>query len=267
MKYISIVLFVFLSASSFAQTNLKISFVEGTVNILSGNSVVPAHKGSRISKNSTIQLKERSLCMILDTNGRSVQLKEAGNYTFDNISKLISSSKEDHTLSGLYKYLKDNLLASHHSDDRSGIVAGVYRGVDLMEMPFDFSILFGGDIVITWKSPSAKGKVRLTIKDSMNKAVDSVFKPSGKPTNSFTLSTKMLKSGNSYEWKAELTPTRQPLNSYHHFLVADKADETEIQKDLKILQNKKYDKKIIDDLRKDIFLKWKAYYASRQASL
>jgi hypothetical protein len=261
MKYIFLFLFISAYASSFSQGNLKISFVEGSVIILSGNSSVPAHKGTVLTKISTVQLKERSLCMVLDTAGRSVQLKEAGSYTYQDIFKLMATSKEDHTLSGLYKYLKDNFLATNEAD-KSGIIAGVYRGVTLMKMPSDYAILFGGDIVIEWKSPSAKGKVKLTIRDNMNKAVDSVFNPSGKAANSFTLSTQRLKAGVAYEWKAELTPMRQKVNSYYHFLIAGKANEREIRDDLKILQNKKYDKRVIDDLRRDIFMKWKEYYAS-----
>ena len=266
MRYI----FIFLIANLFTslcygQGNLKISFVEGAVSIISGNISVAAHKGSLVTKNSIVQLKDRSLCMVLDTNGRSVQLK-AGSYTYENIFKMLASAKENHTLSGLFKYLKDNLVASNEPDGQ-GIVAGVYRGIALMKMPANYAILFDGNIVIEWSKPSAKGKVRLIIEDSISKVVDSVFNPSATPTNSFTISTQRLRTGIGYEWKAELTPTRQPLNWYHHFLIANKANEKEIREDLKILQNKGYDKKVIDELRKDIFTKWKDYYASRHASL
>lgn len=261
MKSKLFIFILFFCNSAFAQ-DIFISSVSPGVNILSGNTSVAAKKGNKISNNSTLQLKDNGTCMIVDTKGRSVYLKSAGNYTYKSLNEMLSKRKEDDLVKGYVDMLLKNMF-THGDAGQTSVTTAVHRGRDLMKIPNDYTIVMGGVITLRWTPPTPKSWVRLVLRDDKGKIIDSVFKASGTTINSYRIPDGTLKAGIAYMWKSELFPERQHSDIYFHLLFADKADEDKIKKDVAQINKGSYDKNTRGELWKYLYFKWEKYYSEK----
>jgi hypothetical protein len=262
MKYISLLLFVFFSCSVFAQ-DIFISSASGTVNMLSGNSTTAVMKGNKILKTSTLQLKDNSTAMIVDTKGRSVYLKTAGNYTYNELVKMLGKGKEDDIVKGYVQMLMKNMF-THGDAGQTSVTTAVHRGIDLMMRPEDYSIIITEDPVLVWLGPRSKVWMKLTVSDSSHVLIDSIFKQPSGALRSCRLPLDTFKAGMAYKWKAEISPTREVSDRYFHFLVANKADSNAIRKDIKKIQANPNFREMRKDLMEYVYTKWEMYYRRRK---
>jgi hypothetical protein len=263
MKYKLLFILLCAFSSAFAQ-DILISSASGPVSILTGNSTVAAKKGSQITKTSTLQLKEKATCMIVDTKGRSVYLKSAGNYTYQAIQQFLAKGKEDDLLKGYANLLVKNLF-SHGDEGQTSVTTAVHRGNDLMKLPGDNTMLDGGTLTFRWTPPTPKSWVRLTISDRSGVVIDTLFKSDGRQVSTYPVPVSRFKTGMSYTWKAELSPVNKRSGNVYHFLIMDKADMPKLNKEASQLNRKVLDKATRKDLWQYIYTKWENYYKEKQS--
>jgi hypothetical protein len=262
MKYRLLLLFTLLSFSVYSQ-DMFISSSSGTVNILSGNSTTAAKKGSKILKVSTLQLKENSTAMVVDTKGRSVYLKAAGSYTYSALTKMLGKVKEDDLLKGYAQMLMKNMF-SHDDAGQTSVTTAVHRGIDPMMRPGDYSIIINDALTFEWFGPRSKVWMKLIISDSTHVLVDTLFtEPSG-TIRHCKIPLELFKAATAYKWKAEISPNREASDHYFHFLIADKADSNAIRKDIQNIQTNPNYKEMKRDLMQYVYTKWEMYYRRRK---
>jgi len=262
MKYSLLILFTFFSCSLFAQ-DILISSASGNVNILSGNTSVAARKGFKISATSTLQVKDNSTAMVVDTKGRSVYLKTAGNYTYKSLQQMLAKGKEDDLVKGYVDMLLKNMF-THGETGQTSVTTAVHRGMDLMMKPDDYAIVLNYDPTLYWLGPSSRSWMKVTVSDSTDVILDSVFKPFGSALRQYKVPLDKFKPGHAYFWKAELSPVKDTSDRYFHFLVADNADSSAILKDIKVMQANPNYKSMKHELLQYLYTKWDMYYRKKK---
>lgn len=254
-----------LTSVASAQKNLVIYHVSGTVNIITNDKGSPAVRGSAVKKNNYLQLKQNSTCMLIAAGGKSLQLSDAGTYSFQNLQELFSKEKTNEVTKKFFGYVYDNFFSSNKSEPLA-ITPVVFRGEKLMLLPSDNSIIISDAVTFTWRKPVIKTPVRLTIRDNAQKIIiDSVIRKANSLQINFSefgINPKQV-----YEWKIEESDTHQPKNYFLHFLVAGKTQAKKIMLDLKLLQDKKISSNLRQQMGQDIFEKWKTFYSTKAGFL
>lgn len=244
-------LFLLLVFTGYSQKNLVIYHVAGDVSILSNNKTSAAGRGNTISKGDKLMLRDGGVCMLIESAGKSIQVKKPGTYTFEAMQKLLQNAAKDEVTAKFFSYVYNNMFGSH-DDNHQGVTPVVFRDQGLMVYPLDYAIVFSAP-VLTWKMPLRNLFVRVLIKDLNNNIIlDTVVK------KTTSLKALRLTTGNTYVWKAEEAGNKQSPERYFHLLMAYTKDRAAIEKELKILQNNSLSPKIQSQLREDIYLKWSA---------
>lgn len=261
IKYYLLV-FVLSAISASAQKSLVVYHVTGSVNITSGNTSVIAKRGDVLAKNSSLQVKQGAGCMLIEEKGKSLLINIVGNYTFAALqSKMLNEGKVG-VSQKFFSYVYDNLHAGK-KDDKLSVTPVVFRGDELMKVPFDNTIITSDTFMLGWKKPAGKIPVHLIIWNSADeKVLDTILR------NSTSMLIDIKKNyfipGNTYKWKAEEFDTRQPKEKYFYFLLPEKIDSKQILKDSKLLQSKSLSYELKAQMRQDMFVKWKQYYADKR---
>lgn len=253
--------FMMLVSVATAQKELKVYHTSGKVFVIANGQQVVAVRGSKITKSSSLEVKQSASCMVLESSGRSAKVKSPGVYTYETLQQMIAKGGNDDVSAKFFKYVYDGLFAAKSSENL-GITPVVFRGDELMKTPADNTIVVGDAITFTWRMPVSKIPVRLVVHDDANRIlVDTILKK----TNSFQtyLSSTNLSPGHSYEWKVEEFDTRQPKEHYFHFLIAEKNDAKKILKDMNLLRDKELSAKLKQQMQGDIFNKWMNFYSGK----
>lgn len=255
IKYL-LLFFVLIAAAASAQKSLVVYHVAGNVNIITANKSSAAKRGDILVKNNSLQVKQGT-CMLIEENGKSLQVNSAGTYTFETLQKMMSSAANTGVTQKFFSYVYSNLF-SGKKEDKLSVTPVVFRGDELMKLPADNTIIIADAFMLGWKKPAGKIPVHLVILNNADeKILDTIL------NSATSLQVDVTKNnflpGNIYKWKAEESGTRQPKEKYFYFLIAGKSDRKQILKDLKLLQtNISGELKI--QMQQDIFQKWKQHY-------
>lgn len=253
-----LVFFLVINAFAFPQ-KLVIYHVTGNVNVLTGTKSTVAKRGNILQKNNSLQIKDGASCMLIEEKGKSLQISKAGNYTFEALQKMMVNTGTTGVTQIFFSYVYQNLF-SNKSGDKLGVTPVVFRSDDLMQLPFNYTIIISDVFELSWKKPKTNTFLRLTIKDNDEEIkIDSVFKI--KASSKINMYTKVFEAGKSHRWKVEESDTHQPKEKYFNFLPAKKKDRKKILQDMKVLQNTRLTKQLRQQLMEDIYIKWKNIYA------
>ncbi|CAN5357850.1 hypothetical protein BH09BAC2_BH09BAC2_21710 [soil metagenome] len=276
-KFSILIINIFVSVCCIAQNNVVVYHVTGTVNLISGNSVKPAIRGTVIPANSSLQLKERSTCMLIDNTGKSVQINTAGTYAADVLKTQVTAQSSTDVTKKFFSYVYQSLL-SHKPSAQMAITPVVFRDIQLQpkKTVHNYTIVLSEKIAFRWKATSNK-PVKITVqKAELNTSnqedkirytgfIDSVFATSNELVSDAQIN--LLPPGFSYRWKAEPAHIINPAKQFIYFLVAKKQDYAAIKKDQQILQTTGLSAAIKLQLEKDLFEKWQQKYLKPQANL
>ena len=257
-KIYLILIFVLIAASLSAQKNLVVYHVAGDVNVISGNNTSTAKRGDVLIKNTSLQIKQGSSCMLIEEKGKSLQIAAAGNYTFEMLQKMMLNTRKEGVTQKFFSYVYENLFSGKHGDKLS-VTPVVFRGEELMRTPPDNTIIISDAFTLGWKKPAGKIPVHITIS---NNSDERIIDPILKSTTSlqFDITKKGFQPGTIYKWKAEELGTREPKDIFFNFLIPKISDRKHILNDLKLLQDKNLSPELKRQMQQDIFLKWKQFY-------
>jgi hypothetical protein len=260
-KIYLLLLFVLTVLSASAQKNLVVYHITGDVNIVTGNKSSLAKRGDVLVKNNSMQMGNGADCMLIEQNGKSLQVNTAGTYSYEVLQKMMSSTSKEGVTQKFFSYVYENLF-TNKKEDKLSVTPVVFRNNELMKTPSDNTIIISDAFTVGWKNPSGKMWAHLIIKDSSDKIViDTVIKHAS--SLQINIAENDLQSGHIYKWKVEESGTRQHTVNYFHFLIAEKNDRKQILKDLKLLQDKNMSNNLKVEMQQDIFLKWKQYYLQK----
>jgi hypothetical protein len=94
-KIYLLLLFVLTVLSASAQKNLVVYHITGDVNIVTGNKSSLAKRGDVLVKNNSMQMGNGADCMLIEQNGKSLQVNTAGTYSYEVLQKMMSSTSKE----------------------------------------------------------------------------------------------------------------------------------------------------------------------------
>ena len=260
IKYL-ILLFILTAVAASAQKTLVVYHITGNVNIVTGNKSAAAKRGDIFTKNNSLQLSPGTDCMLIEEKGRSLQVNTAGTYTFEALQKMMVNAGNSGVTQKFFSYVYQNLFSEKKGDNLS-VTPVVFRGDELMKIPFDNTIIISDAFTLGWKKPGGRIPVHLIIKDSTEKIIlDALLKQVA--SIEINIAQSNFLAGNIYKWKIEESDTRQHKEKYFYFLIGKKGDHRLILKDLKLLQDKNISNDLKLEMQQDIFQKWKQYYSQK----
>ena len=248
---------ILIAVSVSAQKNLVLYHVTGNINMITNNKATAAKRGDILAKNNSLQIKQGATCMLIEGKGKSLQVNTAGNYTFDALQKMMTTAGNTGVTQKFFSYVYENLFDKH--GEKLSVTPVVFRGDELMKIPSDNTIIISDAFTMGWKKPAGKIPVRISIwNNNDDKILDTVLRMSTSLPVDITKNN--FSPGTVYKWKAEESDTHQPKERYLHFFIADKKNRKDILKDIKLLQDKKLTNELRQQMKQDIFQKWKEYY-------
>ena len=260
IKYL-ILLFILTAVAASAQKNLVVYHITGNVNIVTGNKSVAAKRGDIFTKNNSLQLSPGTDCMLIEEKGRSLQVNTAGTYTFEALQKMMVNAGNSGVTQKFFSYVYQNLFSEKKGDNLS-VTPVVFRGDELMKIPFDNTIIISDAFTLGWKKPGGRIPVHLIIKENTEKIIlDTLLKQVA--SIEINIAQSNFLAGNIYKWKIEESDTRQHKEKYFYFLIGEKSDRRKILNDLKLLQDKNISNDLKLEMQQDIFQKWKQYYSQK----
>ena len=191
--------------------------------------------------------------MLIGANGKSFQLNLPGTFSFTKLQQLISSAGVTNVSQKYFKYVYENLF-NVAKGDKLSITPVVYRDEVLMKYPTDKTILLATKCAFTWKKPANENWVRLQVRNNGVIIYDSVFK---KKTGILIDFSKLPGSSTWYQWHVEEAGVKQHSDIWNQFLIPARSSWESVRSDLRLLNDNRFNKETKDQIRTDLFEKWK----------
>ena len=154
------------TASAQVQDSLCVFATKGTV--LLKKTGRPLYKGDYIRKDDILKLTKSSLITAIDHNGSAYQYQQAGECSF---KKLLTAKRGLlHNLT--VRYLKFLYLEFTGKQKKETVIAGVYRGNELLLMPPDSALVSNRNLKFVWQDANTN----LYYFFLRNKATEELFK-------------------------------------------------------------------------------------------
>lgn len=256
IRILIILFFIVCTAASYAQENLLVYHVNGTVGIQDGRNSVAAKRGATISKANIINLGQSSNVMIVDETGRSVQLDKKGLYNYSKILQLLNTAQSDNVTSKFFAYVYQNLLYKKKEEGLK-VAPVVYRDKPLMIFPAQYSIIPSDSLRFSWRKnhPKAGSKFLLTSENG-DIIIDTVFR-----TQAFyelQSNSVAIRQGQIYRWQIT-EEGNNPNQSIFYFLVVN-GRNNDLKNDIMAIKSSSFPKDVKQQLMLDLMLKWKEHY-------
>ena len=256
IRIVTILFFICCTATVFAQKNLLVYHVNGTVVIQDGKNSVAAKRGATISKTNIVSLGPSSNVMIVDETGRSVQLDKKGLYNYSKVLQLLNTAKSDNVTSKFFAYVYQNLLYKKKEEGLK-VAPVVYRDKPFMIFPTQYSIIHSDSVRFAWRKNHPKATSRFVLKtESGDIILDTVFRSE----TVYELQNKSvtLKHGQIYQW--QITEEGNNANSSTFYFLVANQDDSSLRDDILAIKTSSFPKEVKQQLMLDLMLKWKEQY-------
>lgn len=131
----------------FAQDSLCVYHIEGTIFLQSSTESKPLFKGDLLTKKDKLKLLPESQLTAIDNTGKVYTAANQGIYSFDDLLGSLQQDEHSSLTTKYFKYIWDELL---NNADNPTLIAGVFRGNELMTFPKDSSFIASKKITFKW---------------------------------------------------------------------------------------------------------------------
>lgn len=191
-------------------------------------------KGDFIVNNDKVVLSSNSKLLVIDNDGETYQINKKGYYSYQTILKNNNFKNKDNLT---VRYLKFLWKEFSNKQKNEKIIAGVFRGNVLMEIPKNNSIIKKDKITFKWKVVDSTSSYYFFLR---NIKTGELFRIETNGTEiSFHEELKIFQDGNQMEWAVtiEAFPNLNNIPFYNF----EKLDNTEYE-----TLKKSYDGFVID---------------------
>jgi hypothetical protein len=221
----------------------------------------PARRGIFIQDHHALFLSSKADVMLIQNDGKSILLKEAGNFSFQQIKSRFSKLKETGVTSAFFTYVFEKFLKGEENETKQKITGVVFRGNELMQSPADSSFVIAEPVTLSWKTkqPSIPHKISITCNGI---TYDTLLRKRVQ----FSVPTYWVQpsatKGKLIRWKCYPADSKQAdAFASWLFLVPASNDATVIQHQLKQLRmNYKEDPSLLKMMERDLLERWIEVY-------
>ena len=225
----------------------------------------PARRGIFIQDHHALLLSSKADVMLIQNDGKSILLREAGNFSFQQIKSRFSKLKETGVTSAFFTYVFEKFLKGEENETKQKITGVVFRGNELMQTPEDSSFAMIQPVILTWKTkqPAIPHKIIVHVNGSV---YDTIVRQQLKftiPAHWFAIATSKAKL---VRWKCYPADSKQAdAIAARLFLVPASDDADIIQQQLKQLRmNYKNDQSLLRLMERDLLERWIEMYQLQQ---
>jgi len=163
-KLLIILYLVFVYTNAIAQDyRYTVFYISGSAQINQTKKYTNLSRGMVIKDGQLVRLKESSYLILFSEEGNPVTLSIKGTYSFKELKKKESLSKESLTISYI-KFLWESMTESE-SEESNGATGGDTRAAPLMKLPPDSCLIIKDTVVLTWGYPFTTNAIYLTLYD------------------------------------------------------------------------------------------------------
>lgn len=261
MIKIASILFVFLTLFQqlkAAEEKYLIYHVSHQVKLKTNSKEENAKRGLFIGSNQSLILSALSEVMLIQNDGKSIQLNKPGEYTYVQIRSLFNKMKPNSVTTSFFAYVFEKFLDTDANDEKQKVSASVYRGRRAMLAPVDSSFILSFPVRLQW-NPEQKNipyKISYTIH---NKTFDTVIRNK----TLLTIPEYFLKNEQAglLKWTAVPADSKQLSPPVFIYIIPLKSDIEIIQtqrKQIKQIYSKKAG--VLRLIERDLFKQWLEKY-------
>lgn len=208
-----------------AQDSLCVFNVKGSAYSKIKSELKPITKGMFITEKSTLLVNESSEITTINSEGNAYQIKNAGEYKYNNILEHHTLEKAKGLTSKYFKLIWDELLKKNSGKT---IIGGVFRGDVLMQFPADSSKLASSKLTFTWKTEDEVKQYYVFIKN-IETEESLKFGTNGSELSLFK-DHALFSEGDQFEWSVSTNEFPNLKNiSFYSFTIIDRSDYDNIK--------------------------------------
>ena len=221
----------------------------------------PARRGVFIEEHHALQLSAKADVMLIQNDGKSILLKEPGQFTFQQIKSRFKKLQETGVTSAFFAYVFEKFLKAGNNETRQKITGVVFRGNELMAAPTDSSFKLDAPVTVSWKTKqrSIPHKISIRINGVIH---DTVVRNQLQCTLPAAWLQASAEKGTLVRWKCYPSDSRQSeAFASWIFLVPTPADSAIISHQLQQLRlNYKTDPSLLKIMERDLLERWIELY-------